>query len=517
MPCFQDSGEPGRGRKIWFLKVLLYVLTIANQVSNARTSSEACCKDKNLLSCRDAMVNPEILDTKEDIRLADVVVSFKSTVSPNGYVYQSPAGDEAVITFNKKTGNMFGSFKTTSGRSFAIEKCSSGHTWREFNVNSFKADSAVDLGVKEATSRKVSELRKSGAEDTTTPASYSVMFYYTADFEAITSDIPGYIDQVLAETNQGYANSQLPLTVTRFCIEAATINDIQDTSDFISAFANMKPTTAELRNTADAAALLSVDFNSCGVAYLNTWDSGWTISVCQKSCALGYFSFGHELGHNMGLMHNKESSTNSYYAYGHGHLIQRGSASTGYRTILAYSASGHSQRVNYYSHPGMTYAPTGTSLGEDGVADNARVLMENRLAMQAVGDESGTCSDGSSPPTSAPTSAPTTAAPGSGSGGSASCGNCVFPFTFAGRVHTTCTTIDGDPRPWCSTKVDSSGVHVSGGGHWEYCTSDSCPGVNPPEMCVHPSNNVGSCCKLKCTSIIEIKALPIQLVEFQTQ
>merc|ERR1711963_1307367 len=245
---------------------------------------------------------------------------------------------------------MFGSFKTTSGRSFAIEKCSSGHTWREFNVNSFKADSPVELGVKEATSRKVSELRKSGAEDTTTAATYSVMFYYTADFQAITSDIPGYIDQVLAETNQGYANSQVPITVTRFCIEAATINDIQDTGDFIDAFANMKGTASALRNTADAAALLSVDFNSCGVAYLNTFDSGWTISVCQKSCALGYFSFGHELGHNMGMMHNKESSTNSYYPYGHGHLIQRGSASTGYRTILAYTASGHNHVATYYDN-----------------------------------------------------------------------------------------------------------------------------------------------------------------------
>merc|ERR550539_1047912 len=125
------------------------------QVSNARTSSEACCKDKNLLSCQDAMVNPEILDTKEYIRLALVVVSFKSTVSPNGYVYQSPAGDEAVITFNKKTGNMFGSFETSTGRSFSLEKCSSGHTWREFNVASFKADSAVEVGAKESTSKKV--------------------------------------------------------------------------------------------------------------------------------------------------------------------------------------------------------------------------------------------------------------------------------------------------------------------------------------------------------------------------
>ena len=394
------------------------------------------------------MVDPEMLNTKEDLRLADVVVSFKSTVAPNGYVYQSPAGDEAVITFNKETGNMFGSLKTTTGRSFSIEKCSSGHTWKEFNVKAFKDDTVLDPGTKEATSGKMALLKDSGIRDTTTQATYSVMFYYTADFKAITSDIPGYIDQVLAETNQGYANSQVPITVTRFCIEAATINDIQDTGDFIDAFKNMKPTTSALRNTADAAALLSKDFNSCGVAYLNTINSGYTISICQKSCALGYFSFGHELGHNMGLTHNKESSTNSYYPYGHGHLIQRGSASQGYRTILAYTASGHNQRVNYYSHPGQTYPPTGTSLGEDGVANNALVLMQNRLAMQDVGDESGTCSDGSAPPT---TSAPATTG---NSSGSVTCGNCVFPFTFGGRVHTTCTTIDGDPRPWCSTQVD---------------------------------------------------------------
>ena len=345
------------------------------------------------------MVNPEILDTKEDIRLADVVVSFKSTVSPNGYVYQSPAGDEAVITFNAATGNMFGSFKTTSGRSFAIEKCSSGHTWREFDVNSFKADSAVKVEAKESTSRKVSELRKAAAEDTTTPATYSVMFYYTADFQAITSDIPGYIDQVLAETNQGYANSEVPITVTRFCIEAATINDIQDTGNFLRAFYNMKSSRTALRNTADAAALLAVDFNSCGVALTNTVWSGNTLSICQKSCALGYYSFGHELAHNMGAKHNIEQHTNSLYAYGHGHLIEQGEASSGFRTILGYTATGHKTRVNYYSNPNQIYPPSGTPLGKEGVSDNVRLLTENRLAMQAIGDESGTCSDGSVPGT----------------------------------------------------------------------------------------------------------------------
>jgi len=41
--------------------------------------------------------------------------------------------------------------------------------------------------------------------------------------------------------------------------------------------------------------------------------------------------------------------------------------------------------------------------------------------------------------------------------------------------------------------VDENGVHVPGGGHWEYCTSSECPTVQQPEMCVHPGNQPGSC------------------------
>ena len=61
----------------------------------------------------------------------------------------------------------------------------------------------------------------------------------------------------------------------------------------------------------------------------------------------------------------------------------------------------------------------------------------------------------------------TTTGSGSGSGSGGSCGNCVFPFSFMGVEHNACTTIDGDPNPWCSTLVDETGVHVAGGGQWE--------------------------------------------------
>ena len=58
-----------------------------------------------------------------------------------------------------------------------------------------------------------------------------------------------------------------------------------------------------------------------------------------------------------------------------------------------------------------------------------------------------------------------------------SCGNCVFPFTFWDVEYTACTTIDGDPKPWCSTRVNENGVYV--GGYWEYCGSE-CPFVASP-------------------------------------
>jgi hypothetical protein len=46
---------------------------------------------------------------------------------------------------------------------------------------------------------------KQGALDNTTMVNYSIKFYYTPEFAKVTPDIPGFIAQIIAETNQGYA------------------------------------------------------------------------------------------------------------------------------------------------------------------------------------------------------------------------------------------------------------------------------------------------------------------------
>merc|ERR1719412_1825009 len=260
------------------------------------------------------------------------------------------------------------------------------------------------------------------------------MFYYTPEVATYTNDIPGFIDQIIAETNQGYINSMMPVRIAKFCSEEASFNDIEDSSDALKAFRAMKKepgmgsnkAVRALRNTADAAALIQYDLSGCGIAYLDTWDSGNTISVTKKSCATGYFSFGHELGHNFGATHDPDTSDNYYYSYGHGHLIEQGSASTGYRTILAYNAAGHYTRVNYYSNPSVTYPTTGTSTGVAGLSNNAAVITENRQAFADLGDESAACGD-----TQYTTASPTTTPAPTGPASTSASSQCNFVKLFS--------------------------------------------------------------------------------------
>ena len=52
------------------------------------------------------------------------------------------------------------------------------------------------------------------------------------------------------------------------------------------------------------------------------------------------------------------------------------------------------------------------------------------------------------------------------------CMPCVFPFTYDGITHTSCTYYGGYSKPWCGTKTDENGLYQS--GQWGYCNMDKC-------------------------------------------
>jgi len=98
-------------------------------------------------------------------------------------------------------------------------------------------------------------------------------------------------------------------------------------------------------------------------------------SVVARSCATGYYSFGHEMGHNMGARHDTYvDSGTTPYTYAHGYT--RPAAMSPWRTVMAYNnactaASTSCTRIQYWSNPAVSYG--GTPMG-DASSDNHQTL-----------------------------------------------------------------------------------------------------------------------------------------------
>ncbi len=139
---------------------------------------------------------------------------------------------------------------------------------------------------------------------------------------------------------------------------------------------------------ADQVTLITNTLDACGRGYLMTSLSSSFASdaftVVKRSCATGYYSFGHEIGHNMGAHHDcyVESSTSFYY-YKHGYSHIGSTQATSWRTVMAYrnecdDQAGWSdcQRIPYWSNPNVNYSgnATGTSGTGGCQARNYQVL-----------------------------------------------------------------------------------------------------------------------------------------------
>merc|ERR1719348_907340 len=445
------------------------------------TDKIAACQSEDLLSCSVVEINFSALDEESLTLPGDTTVTFIDKPGQNSYYFADTTGTEATFTRGETldgSSKLIGNVLYSDGRDFTLEPCKAFvgcHVWMEEDETNWVDEKSEPLMEAEMRQYPADPAKiQQGKDDSTTIVTYSVMFYYTPEFAAITDDIPMFVSQVIAETNQGYINSRVPLRVKSHCIAAASLRDNYDSSAMLNQFSNYKPIT-ELRNSADAAALLVKKFDSCGIGRLNGFMYGYTTTATQKSCALGYYSFGHELGHNFGAMHDARQSSNPNYAWGLGKHIS--GPNPGVRTIMAYNAPGHQKRINWWSNPYVTYKgyPTGTS-GEN----NARVLREHRFAFAAIGDERNTC--GTTNPTS------TRGCPTKTNGGTSPGRNCVFPFEYKGQYFNHCQQYEG--QYWCSTTSRYQ-------KQWAYCNERACPlaqgcptktsgGTDPGSRCVFP-------------------------------
>lgn len=131
---------------------------------------------------------------------------------------------------------------------------------------------------------------------------------------------------------------------------------------------------------ADVVTLMAADNpDLCGLAWLMTTESNsfenLAFNVVARTCATGpLYTFGHELGHVMGLQHDRvDESSNGVFAYSHGYV----NPAQGFRTMLGVQSScSGCTRIQNYANPSVLHngVPTGVSQSSPQSADAASSL-----------------------------------------------------------------------------------------------------------------------------------------------
>ena len=83
---------------------------------------------------------------------------------------------------------------------------------------------------------QVQKLLKRGEEDLTTAVTVSVIFYYTQEFEAITPDIEGHVEHLIANTNIIFLKSGILLKLSIHCMLRTKLGEAQVSAERIREF-----------------------------------------------------------------------------------------------------------------------------------------------------------------------------------------------------------------------------------------------------------------------------------------
>jgi peptidyl-Asp metalloendopeptidase len=181
----------------------------------------------------------------------------------------------------------------------------------------------------------------------------------------------------IAETNQAYGNSGVNQRVRLvYSGEMDYVESGSSSTDLNNLRTNTEIRT--LRNTygADLVSLWEETMSdAAGRGYLLDPDrprEDLGFSVLLRTYATGYYTFGHEMGHNMGAHHAKDdvnsdgSVPKGAYPYSNGY---KHVTAPKFRTIMAYDNNCLCPRIQYFSNPNAMY--NGFSAGIDSNASDS--------------------------------------------------------------------------------------------------------------------------------------------------
>ena len=235
---------------------------------------------------------------------------------------------------------------------------------------------------------------------------FDLMVVYTPAARAAAGGVAAIQNLIavgVAETNIAYANSQVPVRLNLVHTSEITYTEASDIGIDLDRLRlpndGIMDSVHSLRNTykADLVKLVgNSTAGGCGVAYLmsgsnNRAFESFAFSVTARTCISPNYTFGHELGHNMGSNHAPSDSGlgTGAFSYSFGYK----NPSSIFRTVMAYDCPGGCPRLLYFSNPSVTYngAVTGTTSQNNATSiTNVRSIVANFRQAAAQTSCSGT-------------------------------------------------------------------------------------------------------------------------------
>jgi peptidyl-Asp metalloendopeptidase len=314
-----------------------------------------------------------------------------------GIVWTGDTGTNGYGILVVNGSHITGAFEV-GGRHYLIAPVNGGprHLLREVNTEAYPRDRHIDAPV--GPSRHGSTAPSPTIAAATGNTTVTLLAVYTSRAKAILGAPWDKISLDVAIVNQGMINSNIPLRVKLVKIaavsspynERAPADPVKPLYDLTSGSNANFPLLRNLRNTVQAD-LVTMYFDRpeyCGIAWIlyPSLSSAYGFSAINANCQ-GTGTLAHELGHNMGLYHDRyvePAASDSKYNYGYVNLAGK------FRTIMSYSNKCSAYGVNctsitYYSTPLKSYngRPVGVAAGSAGAADAARLLRANRAAVAA--------------------------------------------------------------------------------------------------------------------------------------
>lgn len=216
-----------------------------------------------------------------------------------------------------------------------------------------------------------------------------VLVAYTASAEqAIYTDVKSFVQLAVEETNRTYRNSLVWHTVElAACVKVNYSESSGNFTNHVDRYTGISDGYMDeihnLRNlyAADVCVLIVNDPQYCGVAKAIKATATTAFCVVHYSCATGYYSFAHEIGHLQAARHDRGvDPSSSPHKDGHGYI----SPNKNWRTVMAYANDCNGcVRIPYWSNPNVRYPLDNFPMGTTNYENNARVLNAETNTMKA--------------------------------------------------------------------------------------------------------------------------------------